>query len=125
MYYIVQILYVFVISLAKVSILCFYLRVIPGDRFTRITKICIVWMTLHFLGFLIAVIFECVPISALWDTDIKGRCVNSQALGFAGAGASIFEDFVLILLPIFELRTLTLDWRKKAVLIFMFSLGSL
>lgn len=123
-YYTVQIFYVFIISLAKVSILCFYLRVIPGDRFARIAKICIVWMMCHFFGFLMAVVLECVPISAVWDTDIKGRCVNSQALGFAGAGASIFEDFVLILLPISELRTLTLDWKKKAVLIFMFALGS-
>jgi hypothetical protein len=72
-----------------------------------------------------AVVLECLPISALWDTDLKGRCVNSQALGFAGAGVGIFEDVVIILLPIYELRTLTLDWKKKAVLIIMFALGSL
>ncbi|KAF8854357.1 hypothetical protein BDZ45DRAFT_693498 [Acephala macrosclerotiorum] len=70
------------------------------------------------------VVLECILISALWDTDVKGRCVNSQALGFAGAGAGMFEDFVLILLPISELRTLTLDWKKKVVLILMFALRS-
>lgn len=72
-----------------------------------------------------AVVLECVPVSALWDPEIKGKCVNPQALGFAGAGASIFEDFVLILLPISELRILTLNWKKKAILILMFALGSL
>ncbi|KAF4636815.1 hypothetical protein G7Y89_g1265 [Cudoniella acicularis] len=104
-YYTVQIFYVFIISLAKISILLFYLRVFPSDQFRLLTEICMAWM-------------------AVWDTDVKGRCVNPQALGFAGAGAGIFEDFVLILLPISELKTLHLDWRKKAALIFMFALGS-
>ncbi|KAH6662166.1 hypothetical protein B0J14DRAFT_611015 [Halenospora varia] len=124
LYYVVQIFYVFVISLARISVLFFYLRVIPGDRFSRMTKICIGWMMCHFFGFLMAVVFQCVPISTSWDNDVKGRCVNPQALGFSGAGAGLFEDLVLIILPVSEFKTLTLNYRKKATLMFMFALGS-
>ncbi len=72
-----------------------------------------------------AVTLQCVPIKALWDTDIKARCVDNRALGFAGAGASIFEDFAVMLLPVSELKSLHLDLKKKFALIFMFAVGSL
>lgn len=44
---------------------------------------------------------------------------------YAGSAISIFEDLVVILLPIMELGKLSFTRRKKVALGFMFSLGSL
>ena len=44
---------------------------------------------------------------------------------YAAAGFSIFEDFVIMLLPVWELKDLSLNTKKKFALMFLFALGSL
>ena len=82
-------------------------------------------MVCHTIAFTIAVTLQCIPPSAIWDTTIKAKCNNSTAQVYAGAAFSIFEDIVIILLPVRELTNLNLSTRKKLAVIFMFALGSL
>ncbi|KFY03620.1 hypothetical protein O988_01359 [Pseudogymnoascus sp. VKM F-3808] len=124
LYYVSQILYVIVQALAKFSILFLFLRVFPTQRFRLVVKICIAWMIGHTIAFVMVVVFQCVPVRAVWDHSIQGKCTNSQAFVYSAAGASIFEDFVIMLLPIWELKDLSLNSRKKLALIFLFALGS-
>ena len=107
------------------SILLLFLRIFPDKTFRLVTKICLAWMMCHMIAFIVAVILQCVPPSAIWDTSIQSKCTNSTALVYAGAGFSIFEDLVIILLPVRELASLNLTTRKKLAVIFMFALGSL
>lgn len=79
----------------------------------------------HTLAFVMVVAFQCVPVMAIWDHSIHGTCTNSQAFVYSAAGFSIFEDFVIMLLPIWELKDLSLNSKKKLALIFLFALGSL
>ncbi|KFY91841.1 hypothetical protein V500_04440, partial [Pseudogymnoascus sp. VKM F-4518 (FW-2643)] len=46
------------------------------------------------------------------------------AFVYAAAGFSIFEDFIIMMLPVWELKDLSLNLRKKIALIFLFALGS-
>lgn len=41
----------------------------------------------------------------------------------AGAVLSISEDVIILLLPIAEVRKLNMDWRKKVMVLFLFSIG--
>jgi hypothetical protein len=120
-----QILYVLVQNVAKISIILLFLRIFPDERFRLYTKIALAWMICHLVGFFIAVTCQCIPISAIWDLSVHGKCVNSTAIVYAGAGFSIFEDIVIILLPVRELKNLNLSTQKKVAVIFMFALGSL
>ncbi|KFY32527.1 hypothetical protein V493_00117 [Pseudogymnoascus sp. VKM F-4281 (FW-2241)] len=124
LYYVSQILYVIVQSLAKFSILFLFLRVFPSHKFRLVVKICIGWMVGHTVAFVLVVTFQCVPVKAVWDHSIQGTCTNSQAFVYAAAGFSIFEDFVIMLLPIWELKDLSLNSKKKLALMFLFALGS-
>ncbi|OBT44509.1 hypothetical protein VE00_04892 [Pseudogymnoascus sp. WSF 3629] len=124
LYYISQILYVIVQTLAKFSILFLFLRVFPTQKFRLVVKICIAWMTCHTLAFGLVVVLQCVPVQSVWDHSIRGRCTNSQAFVYAAAGFSIFEDFVIMLLPVWELKDLSLNTKKKFALMFLFALGS-
>ncbi|KAH9219973.1 hypothetical protein DL95DRAFT_290708, partial [Leptodontidium sp. 2 PMI_412] len=124
LYYVSQILYVAVQNLAKFSILFLYLRIFVNPQFRLRTKIVMGWVVFHTFAFLMADALQCVPVKAVWDTNIHAKCIDLQALIYAGAGFSIFEDFVIMLLPIPELKSLNLDSRKKVALFFMFALGS-
>jgi hypothetical protein len=67
-----------------------------------------------------------MPLSSLWDPFIaKKQCISLSLLIYIGAALSIFEDIVIMLLPIFELKGLNLGLRKRIALAFMFALGSL
>ncbi|KFY63171.1 hypothetical protein V497_02092 [Pseudogymnoascus sp. VKM F-4516 (FW-969)] len=124
LYYISQILYVIVQSLAKFSILLLYLRIFPSMQFRLVVKIAMGWMICHTLAFGLVVTLQCVPVNSVWDHTVHGKCSNSQAFVYAAAGFSIFEDFVIMLLPVSELKDLSLNLKKKIALMFLFALGS-
>ncbi|KAH8594470.1 hypothetical protein B0O99DRAFT_672908 [Bisporella sp. PMI_857] len=123
-YYVSQLFYVIVQNNAKISILFFYLRIFPDPRFRLWTKILMAWIGARAFSYFIAVTFQCVPVNAVWDRRVTGQCVSFTGLVFSGAGFSIVEDIVIILLPVPVLRSLNLSLKKRIALIFMFALGS-
>ena len=82
-------------------------------------------MVCHTIAFVVVVSFQCTPVDAVWDIAVHGKCINSQAFVYTAAGFGILEDFVIMLLPIWELKGLKLELRKRIALGFMFALGSL
>ncbi|KFY71593.1 hypothetical protein V499_08182 [Pseudogymnoascus sp. VKM F-103] len=124
LYYISQILYFVVQALAKISILLLFLRVFPSQKFRLVVKISTAWMVGQTFAFVIVVAFQCLPVKSVWDHSVHGKCANSEVFAYTVAGFSIFEDFVIMLLPIWELKDLSLNFKKKVALIFLFSLGS-
>jgi hypothetical protein len=82
-------------------------------------------MICHTLAFGLVVTLQCVPVNSVWDHTVRGKCSYSQAFVYAAAGFNIFEDFVIMLLPVWELKDLSLNLRKKIALMFLFALGSL
>lgn len=69
--------------------------------------------------------FECLPVRSVWDKTIPSKCLNLPAVIYIGASSSIIFDFIIIGLPIPELKTLNLSLKKKITIGFMFSVGSL
>ncbi|CZR64664.1 uncharacterized protein PAC_14562 [Phialocephala subalpina] len=123
-FYICEILYVLTIGFIKISILFFYLRVFPRKS---LRVAC--WATMAFCGasavaFVLATIFQCHPIVYIWNKDMKGgRCVNYNSVAWANAAINIFQDIMIILLPMNELRHLQLTRKKKVGLYSMFGVG--
>ena len=75
--------------------------------------------------FVCVIVFQCIPVAVSWDQSVVGKCADQQAFVYAGAAVSIFEDIVIMFLPVYELNALTLSLKKRLVLVFMFALGSL
>jgi hypothetical protein len=75
--------------------------------------------------FVCVVVFQCIPVAYSWDQSVHGKCADQQAFVYAGAAVSIFEDIVIMFLPVYELNGLTLSLKKRLILVFMFALGSL
>jgi len=117
--------YVLVQVFAKVSILLLYHRVFPRPWFKIVCKIFMAFLFCHGLAYLLVLIFQCSPISSIWDRNITGTCVNITVVGYSGAIFSIIEDLAILILPISELNTLSFGIRKRVSLMLMFSIGSL
>lgn len=127
-FYIMEILYFAVLTVLKVSILFFYLRIFPDAKVRRV-----LWTTqalngLSGLAFIIAAIFQCSPISYFWtnwDGEHEGKCINIHALVWANAIASIVFDICILAIPLSQLHKLNLHWKRKVGVALMFIVGTL
>ncbi|KAH7249541.1 hypothetical protein B0J15DRAFT_58510 [Fusarium solani] len=123
-FYATQILYILIQVSAKASLLAFYSRVFTSRTFRIAVWSAATFLIGHGLIFLGLVIFQCTPIASVWNRNLESKCLNLTAIGYAGAVFSIVEDIAILILPIPELLKLQLGGRKKAALLFMFSIGS-
>ncbi|KAK1772292.1 hypothetical protein QBC33DRAFT_4525 [Phialemonium atrogriseum] len=127
LFYIAESLYLAIISLTKLSILCFYLRIFPNRTFRRLVFAVTTWVTVSALVFILMQIFQCTPIDFVWKgwdgTYGPHKCLNVNVLVFTAAGFSIAQDIVIIFMPIPLLAQLQASWRVKLGVILMFSLG--
>jgi len=111
--------------LVKLSLLLLYNRVFPTAWFRLTIKIISAFIILHGLAFLFTIIFQCNPVAAAWNKHIDGQCIDQSSVIMVGAVFSIIEDFVLILLPVTEIKKLNMGKRVKFTLAFVFAIGSL
>ncbi|GJC83259.1 hypothetical protein ColLi_06097 [Colletotrichum liriopes] len=125
LYYAVQMLYIVVLILAKLSIVTLFGRLFPDRKFQLVNKLVIAFLIGHGLIFLFVIMFECTPIAGIWDRTIERKCVNVNAVALASAILSIVEDCVILSMPIQQLSKLQLGLKKKLAVGFMLSLGSL
>ncbi|KAH8756854.1 hypothetical protein BGZ57DRAFT_772220, partial [Hyaloscypha finlandica] len=123
-FYAAQILYSLAQVLAKLSILLLYLRIFPRPKFRLATYIAIAVLIIDGIVYMLVPAFECLPVRSVWDRSVPGKCLNLPAIIYTGASTGIIMDFVIICLPISELKTLNLTLRKKITLGLMFSVGS-
>lgn len=122
--YALSIFYIGVQSMSKISLLLLFKRIYPSPRFRLCCEAGIIFVTLHCVAFTISIIFQCSPINSYWDHRIKRKCLNSTAIGYAGAVFSILEDFVILGMPIPQLLRLQVKTGQKIALILLFSVGS-
>ncbi|OBR10768.1 Integral membrane protein [Colletotrichum higginsianum IMI 349063] len=109
---------------AKVAIVMLYLRVFTTPWFKWACWAFVAFMFGHGAIFSLLIVFQCIPVAAVWDRFLSSRCLNVNAVGWAGAVLSIIEDIVLMILPIPELMKLQITGRKRTGVGIMFSIAS-
>lgn len=130
-FYVIQVLYVILMGIVKISLTLFYLNIFPGLTIRRL-----LWLTVYFhflftLGFAVGIIFQCVPVSyqeAKYDLAFthpaRAQCLDINASGWANAALSLGSDIWLIGLPLSQIHHLKLHWKKKVGAIIMFLTGT-
>jgi hypothetical protein len=121
-------LYFALMTLLKLSLLFFYLRIFPTPVVRKA-----LWGTVAFtcafgLVYVFVAIFQCQPISYFWtkwDGEHEGKCANINAVTWSNASINIALDFYILGIPLSQLRALNLDWKKKIGVGMMFSVGIL
>lgn len=120
------VLYKTQISLAKISVCLFLLRIFqtPAFRYTTYTiiglnaAIGVTWVLVDSL--------RCNPVHLAWDGwtgETPGTCINFTSATFANAFVNIAVDTVMVLMPVYEISKLNLSGRKKLGVSVMFAMG--
>ena len=113
-------------ALYRISFLCLYLRIFLDKTFRVLCKIGITFTALCNVAFILVTIFQCVPVSAIWDKTVEpATCIKSKAFWFSYAMINIVSDVTILALPIPQILKLHLSWRNKLGLIAVFMMGSL
>jgi hypothetical protein len=109
--------------LTKLSFLTFYLRIFPSKQFHRICHLTMGVIIGGVLGFVIATIFQCVPVAGSWEKTLPAKCINNAWFRWWWAGYNTATDIWICLLPMPLLARLQLDTVRKVGVMLMFALG--
>jgi hypothetical protein len=124
--YLCEVFYVITFSLIKISILTFYLQVFPARSFRIQCWSVMVFCLISSFTFAVVTILQCHPVSYVWNKTLKdGKCINFNSVTWVNGAINIFQDLLIIALPISEVRKLQLERKKKIGLYIMFGLGGL
>ncbi|KAH7361008.1 hypothetical protein BKA65DRAFT_547708 [Rhexocercosporidium sp. MPI-PUGE-AT-0058] len=124
-FYVSELLYIVALTLVKASILVFYLRVFTPRWFVIVDLMTLCVAVLAGLAIMFCLIFQCSPISGVWDRTQSTQCLDVNTLSYLSAAISVVLDVVILILPIPVLIRLKMSFKEKLSLIMMFSLGSL
>ncbi|KAG5983940.1 hypothetical protein E4U55_006647 [Claviceps digitariae] len=127
-FFVQQILYLFLMTSIKLSLICFYLKIFPNRRVRLL-----LWSTFAVnlaWGFacILVTVFQCAPIQAYWlrylQREGSGQCLNMNVLGWTNGAVSVVIDIWIIGIPLYQMRKLDLNWRKKVGAVIMFLTGA-
>ncbi|KAK4077491.1 uncharacterized protein Triagg1_3823 [Trichoderma aggressivum f. europaeum] len=121
-----EIFYVVIMTIVKISLSLFYLDLFPGAAFRKV-----VWGTIIFniasgLSFVIGSLVQCVPLSFTWEqfsNSSHGHCINMNSFGWANAAVNVATDLWLTVIPLVQLYKLDTHWRRKLSAAIMFMTG--
>jgi hypothetical protein len=108
----------------KVSLVFFYLEIFRTPRFKISAYIILTYIVINSVLIFILTIFTCIPVSAFWDRDIKGKCMNGQALAYANSASAIVQDILLLILPVIFIKNLQMKRYRKIAVGLMFAIGT-
>ncbi|KAK7919959.1 hypothetical protein PG985_007981 [Apiospora marii] len=118
-----EVTYCYTMAFIKLSILALYGTIFPSRKFRYILWFigCVVvcWaITFSFAG-----IFQCIPISYLWDQNTGAFCIKYGVCSLVAAIINIITDFTILGLPIPLVWRLHTPRSKKILLTITFVVG--
>ncbi|KAF6785739.1 hypothetical protein CSOJ01_15543 [Colletotrichum sojae] len=108
----------------KFSILFQYRPIFRTEKAIKIILGLIIWLVIYAAFCLGTTIFTCWPVAKYWDDRIPGGCIERSVLNYAIAGFNIFNDLIILVVPVPWLRSLQITFRAKLVLIGVFTCGA-
>ncbi|KAM3421829.1 hypothetical protein BST61_g2206 [Cercospora zeina] len=127
--YIGEIFYISVVMTTKIAAVLLYLRIWTADSITKAFRLSC-WISIGVfamtaLAFDFAIIFQCSPVSAVWNhfTRGTGSCIEVAPLLYTFGALNILYDVVVFLLPIFSVLRLNIAMHKKIGVATLFGIG--
>ncbi|KAJ3456720.1 hypothetical protein MRS44_016743 [Fusarium solani] len=122
--------WVYTISMAaiKISILLGFYRIFPSKAFRRLVILSIVFTAIWGAVFSIIYMVQCRPLGFFWHawkgTD-EGSCLSTSALIWSASLIAIITDFFMMVMPVFQLWPLQMEYKKKVLVAFMLCIDDL
>jgi len=128
--YTAQIVYTVLVPFIKTSIILQYLRIFQPPwklSFMYIGCWTVQWsMTIGYIVCLFLSIFLCTPRAKFWSPLSTGHCLNTGRIETTTGAFNVASDFLLLLLPQYEIWKLHISRRKKMGVsaVFFFAFGA-
>lgn len=124
-----QVLFIVGLACAKTSILCFYLRIFPGQKFRRVVWITIAFNTVTSLVLLVIQLTVGRIVDIVWDGGNLDASMSNYKKPIVIVMAHCVVNFVvdvwMLILPMTQLYNLGLRLDKKIRVMCMFGIGIL
>ncbi|KAI0443565.1 hypothetical protein F4803DRAFT_307425 [Xylaria telfairii] len=86
----------------------------------------LIWVNIaYYVALTLSFIFACVPREKIWNPDIKGRCVDTNASIISAGLINVLSDITILLLPITAILGLNLRPKAKIGSLSVFAVGIL
>ncbi|KAL6899925.1 putative PTH11-type G-protein coupled receptor protein [Trichoderma evansii] len=126
-FWLLEALYFIEICLGKLALLLFYVRIFSVPTVRRLLWGTFIGTVLYGVAFVIVSIFQCTPVDYYWhqwDGVHKGKCLDINSITWSNAAISIAIDIWVLAVPLWQLKSLKLDWRRKIGVGLMFCVGT-
>lgn len=101
-----QVLYPSALGVIKLSIILFFIRVLPGDhKWRKPIYGLAAWVVTSESVFTIALFLQCRPLNFYWDKTIDGTCFDQPKFYYVDAALNMVTDLVILSLPWFVFRS--------------------
>jgi hypothetical protein len=111
---------------AKVAVLQLYRRVFSPHRF-GFFDICILSLSVIIFMFhaatTIVKIFECNPREKIYNPRVEGKCIDIPLLLTTIGIFNLSTDVLILLLPVKAVWTMNLPFKKKMIVVLVFTFG--
>ncbi|KAM0472016.1 hypothetical protein ACHAPX_008963 [Trichoderma viride] len=123
-----EIFYVVIMTIVKISLTLFYLDLFTGIHFRKLVWGTVVLLAASCISFVIGTLVQCVPLEFTWEqfnssSSSQGQCIDINALGWANAAINIAIDLWLLAIPLIQLYKLDTHWKRKLSAASMFLTG--
>ncbi|KAJ5666745.1 hypothetical protein N7462_011154, partial [Penicillium macrosclerotiorum] len=121
------VMYKIQISLAKISVCLFLLRIFQSRTFRYIAYSLVGVNAIIGITFAFVDGFRCVPLHLTWTgwaNEESGKCINFIIAILVNCLVNIFVDSIMIMMPVWEVAKLQLPLKKKLAVALMFAVGS-
>ena len=125
--YIAELLFIWGITLAKVSILALYASVFTTRKFRLAKDIVLMLCLLWCIAMTVVSVVQCIPLWDAWNPLrlSQGKCVLFGLYTLFEELTNVVLDIVILVLPIFMIQKLHLPARQRWILCILFLLGGL
>ncbi|KAM0345764.1 hypothetical protein ACHAPU_006117 [Fusarium lateritium] len=113
--------YAAAISLSKLSVLTFYLRISPDKWVRRIVHVLIALVCSYMVVYTMLAVFRCRPVSSGWDLTIEGKCIDLKTLIIFLLATTVTVDVFVLFLPFRIVQPLQIPKRQKFGLAILFA----
>ncbi|OTA99363.1 hypothetical protein M426DRAFT_325228 [Hypoxylon sp. CI-4A] len=121
---IVQLLWVFSLSLCKISVIHLFSRIFVVQSFIVTARATYVLIGLWASAVILSAFLICQPVAFNWDKSIDGgTCGNGTISWIVTASLNMMSDLIILVMPMPYLLRLELAWPKRLFLAGSFSVG--
>ena len=86
----------------------------------------LIWGNLAFyVAILFTIVFECSPISEVWNLFYGDHCINRNVVLVATGAVNVFSDLLNLLLPVWATWHLQMASKRKVNIVAVFATGIL